>query len=134
MEEALFEAYTKRRLPPDFSTPPTRCSAVLRGVLRVPVLRGDFSFADRARGPVACESLRATGLLRPWVLSSSTCSAFTFSWRLRVCRWLWSLRKRDKGRQSGRPGDRQATLNCPAARRFIPKIGNGGQLGSAITW
>ena len=33
-----------------------RCSAVLRGPLRVPVLRGDFSVADNARGPVACES------------------------------------------------------------------------------
>ena len=70
----------------------------------------------------------------PGCCQASTYSAFTFSWRLRVCRWLWSLRKRDKGRQSGRPGDRQATLNCPAARRFIPKVGNGGQLGSAITW
>src|SRR5712692_8504565 len=38
-----------------------RCSAVLRCALRVPVLRGDFSFADCARGPVACESLCATG-------------------------------------------------------------------------
>jgi hypothetical protein len=36
-----------------------RCSAVLRGALRVPVLRGDISFADRAPDPVACESPRA---------------------------------------------------------------------------
>ena len=43
------------------SMPPPngRCSAVLRGALRIPVLRGDISVADSARGPVACESLRA---------------------------------------------------------------------------
>jgi hypothetical protein len=37
------------------------CSAVLRSALRVQVLRGDFSVADRTRGPVACESLRSFG-------------------------------------------------------------------------
>jgi hypothetical protein len=38
-----------------------RCSAVLRGPLRVPLLRGDFSVPDSARGPVACESVRPSG-------------------------------------------------------------------------
>src|SRR5580658_458738 len=38
-----------------------RCSAVLRSPLRVPVLRGDFSVADRTRDTFACESLRAFG-------------------------------------------------------------------------
>jgi hypothetical protein len=34
---------------------------VLRGTLRIAVLRGDFSDADSTRGPLACESLRAFG-------------------------------------------------------------------------
>ena len=34
---------------------------VLGGSLRIPVLRGNFPFADRTRGPVARESLRAFG-------------------------------------------------------------------------
>jgi hypothetical protein len=38
-----------------------RCSAVLRGAHRIPVLRGDFSVADSAGGPVACGSVRASG-------------------------------------------------------------------------
>src|SRR5271167_719216 len=38
-----------------------RCLAVRRGPLRVPVLRGDFSVADSVRGPLACESIRASG-------------------------------------------------------------------------
>jgi hypothetical protein len=38
-----------------------RCGAVLRGPLRVPVLRGDFSVADSARNPVDCEPVRASG-------------------------------------------------------------------------
>src|SRR5712691_3755048 len=40
--------------------PPTGVAAqFFGGALRIPVLRGDFSVADSARGPVACESLRA---------------------------------------------------------------------------
>src|SRR6516165_8414124 len=38
-----------------------RRRTVLRGTLRVPVLRGDFSAADSTCGSVACESLRTFG-------------------------------------------------------------------------
>jgi hypothetical protein len=59
----LFDVRTKR-VPSLYSHAAAygRCSAVLRSPLRVPVLRGDFSVADSARGPVACESLRAFGI------------------------------------------------------------------------
>jgi hypothetical protein len=40
--------------------PPTGVAAqFFGGALRVPVLRGDISFAGRAHDPVACESPRA---------------------------------------------------------------------------
>jgi hypothetical protein len=38
-----------------------RGSAVLRGPFRIPVLRGHFCVADSPGGPLACESVRASG-------------------------------------------------------------------------
>ena len=43
--------------------PPTGVAAQFFGAsFRVRVLRGDFSVADRTRGPVACKSVRASAL------------------------------------------------------------------------